>query len=110
MPAIDRDRRTVTKYEAGDGEKHGITARSSGTPQAASRCPDQHPVVQFRYLAACRLRQFGVDPPREHWTRAVGMLTTRKESRRFRITDRVSDSDRVALMGEMLQRVYNWWL
>jgi predicted TIM-barrel fold metal-dependent hydrolase len=42
------------------------------------------------------------------WTRAVGLLTYEQGVEAFRITDRLSDSDRAALMGETLQRVYNW--
>jgi predicted TIM-barrel fold metal-dependent hydrolase len=42
------------------------------------------------------------------WTRAVGMLTYDQGVSAFRVTDRLSDSDRAALMGETLQRIYNW--
>ena len=42
------------------------------------------------------------------WTRAVGLLTYEQGVESFRITDRLSDADRAALMGETLQRVYNW--
>ena len=42
------------------------------------------------------------------WTRAVGVLTYQQGVEPFRITDRLSDSDRVALMGETLRRVYDW--
>jgi len=42
------------------------------------------------------------------WTRAVGMLTYDQGVRAFRVTDRLSDSDRAELMGETLQRIYNW--
>jgi len=42
------------------------------------------------------------------WTRAVGLLTYQQGVDAFRITDRLSDGDRAALMGETLQRVYNW--
>ena len=42
------------------------------------------------------------------WTRAVGLLTYRQGVESFRVTDRLSDSDRAALMGDTLQRVYNW--
>ncbi|HTB43088.1 MAG TPA: amidohydrolase family protein [Acetobacteraceae bacterium] len=44
------------------------------------------------------------------WTRAVGMLTYEQGVEAFRVTDRLSDSDRALLMGETLQRVYNWSL
>ena len=42
------------------------------------------------------------------WTRAVGLLTYEQGVEAFRVTDRLSDSDRAALMGGTLQRVYNW--
>jgi L-fuconolactonase len=42
------------------------------------------------------------------WTRAVGLLTYEQGVEAFRVTDRLSDSDRAALMGETLQRVYKW--
>ena len=42
------------------------------------------------------------------WTRAVGLLTYREGVDSFRVTDRLSDSDRAVLMGGTLQKVYNW--
>jgi predicted TIM-barrel fold metal-dependent hydrolase len=42
------------------------------------------------------------------WTRAVALLTYAQGVEAFRVTDRLSDSDRAALMGETLQRVYDW--
>jgi L-fuconolactonase len=42
------------------------------------------------------------------WTRAVGLLTYQQGVEAFRVTDRLSDSDRALLMGETLQRIYNW--
>jgi len=42
------------------------------------------------------------------WTRAIGMLTYKQGVEAFRVTDRLTDSERVLLMGETLQRVYNW--
>jgi len=42
------------------------------------------------------------------WTRAVGLLTYAQGVEAFRVTDRLSDSDRAALMGGTLQRIYNW--
>jgi predicted TIM-barrel fold metal-dependent hydrolase len=44
------------------------------------------------------------------WTRAVGLLTYQQGVEPFRLTDRLSDSDRAALMGDTLQRVYGWSL
>jgi L-fuconolactonase len=42
------------------------------------------------------------------WTRAVGLLTYQQGVEAFRVTDRLSASDRATLMGETLARVYNW--
>ncbi len=42
------------------------------------------------------------------WTRAVAFLTYQQGVDAFRVTDRLSDSDRATLMGETLQRVYQW--
>jgi L-fuconolactonase len=42
------------------------------------------------------------------WTRAVKLLTYREGVEAFRVTDRLSDSDRAALMGDSLARIYNW--
>jgi len=42
------------------------------------------------------------------WTRAVALLTYAQGVDAFRITARLSDSDRAALMGGTLQRIYNW--
>ena len=42
------------------------------------------------------------------WTRAVGLLTYEQGVQAFRVTDRLSDSDRALLMGDTLQRVYDW--
>jgi L-fuconolactonase len=42
------------------------------------------------------------------WTRAVGLLTYQQGVEAFRVTDRLSDSDRITLMGGTLARVYGW--
>jgi L-fuconolactonase len=42
------------------------------------------------------------------WTRAVGLLTYKQGVEAFRVTDRLSDSDRATLMGGTLQRIYDW--
>ena len=42
------------------------------------------------------------------WTRAVGLLTYKEGVDAFRVTDRLSASERATLMGETLARVYNW--
>jgi L-fuconolactonase len=42
------------------------------------------------------------------WTRAVALLTYKEGVDAFRLTDRLSDSERATLMGETLTRIYNW--
>jgi predicted TIM-barrel fold metal-dependent hydrolase len=42
------------------------------------------------------------------WTRAVALLTYQQGVEAFRVTERLSDSDRAALMGETLARIYKW--
>jgi len=42
------------------------------------------------------------------WTRAVNLLTYEQGVEAFRVTDRLSDSEKTALMGETLTRIYNW--
>jgi predicted TIM-barrel fold metal-dependent hydrolase len=42
------------------------------------------------------------------WTRAIAFLTYEQGVEVFRVTDRLSDTDRAALMGGTLQQVYKW--
>ncbi len=42
------------------------------------------------------------------WTRAVALLTYEQGVNAFRVTDRLSDSERATLMGGTLSRIYNW--
>jgi L-fuconolactonase len=42
------------------------------------------------------------------WTRAVALLTYEEGVEAFRVTNRLSDSDRARLMGDSLARIYNW--
>jgi L-fuconolactonase len=42
------------------------------------------------------------------WTRAIKLLTYKQGVEAFRVTDRLSDSDRATLMGQSLARIYNW--
>jgi predicted TIM-barrel fold metal-dependent hydrolase len=42
------------------------------------------------------------------WTRAVALLTYRQGVEAFRVTDRLSGSDRTKLMGATLQQIYKW--
>jgi L-fuconolactonase len=42
------------------------------------------------------------------WTRATALLTYKEGVDAFRVTDRLSDSDRAMLMGGSLQKIYGW--
>ena len=42
------------------------------------------------------------------WTRAVRLLTYDQGVESFRVTDQLSDSERSALMGGTLSKIYNW--
>jgi L-fuconolactonase len=42
------------------------------------------------------------------WTRAVNLLSYEQGVEAFRVTDRLSDGDKIALMGATLIRIYNW--
>ena len=42
------------------------------------------------------------------WTRAVELLTYEQGVESFRVTDRLSDSERAALMGGTLEKIYGW--
>ena len=42
------------------------------------------------------------------WTRAVRLLTYEQGVEAFRVTDELSDSERKALMGGTLQKIYKW--
>ena len=42
------------------------------------------------------------------WTRALGVLNYEQGVEAFRVTDQLSDSERSALMGGTLAKIYNW--
>jgi L-fuconolactonase len=42
------------------------------------------------------------------WTRAIKVVTYHEAVEAFRVTDRLSDSDRATLMGGTLERIYKW--
>ena len=42
------------------------------------------------------------------WTRAANVVDPEESVKAFFVTDRLSDSDRAALMGGSLTQVYNW--
>ena len=42
------------------------------------------------------------------WTRAVELLTYEEGVEAFRVTDQLSNSERSALMGGTLEKIYSW--
>ena len=42
------------------------------------------------------------------WTRAVNLLTYEQGVEAFRVTEHLSESERAALMGGSLTKIYNW--
>ena len=42
------------------------------------------------------------------WTRAVNLLSYQQGVEAFRVTDRLSDNEKAALMGETLSKIYRW--
>jgi predicted TIM-barrel fold metal-dependent hydrolase len=42
------------------------------------------------------------------WTRAVNLLSYEQGVEAFRVTDRLSESEKTALMGETLSKIYHW--
>ena len=59
----------------------------------------------------CRIfERFGIDRCLwgTDWTRAVNLITYEQGVEPFRRTDRLTESERVELMGGTLQRVYGW--
>lgn len=88
----------------------------------------QHPNVAIKISGACTLSHepfpyadiwdplarifdaFGLDRCLwgTDWTRATGLLTYEQGVESFRVTDRLSDSDRATLMGGSSARIYGW--
>ena len=88
----------------------------------------QHPNVAVKISGACTLSHqpypykdiwdplarifdaFGLDRCMwgTDWTRATGLLTYKQGVDSFRVTDRLSDSDRAKLMGGSVSRIYKW--
>jgi L-fuconolactonase len=87
-----------------------------------------HPNIRMKISGACTLSHekfpykdiwdpmiriidaFGLDRSMwgTDWTRATALLTYDQGVEAFRATNRLSDSDRASLMGDTLQKVYNW--
>jgi predicted TIM-barrel fold metal-dependent hydrolase len=61
------------------------------------------PLARIFDAFGCDRCMWGTD-----WTRAVRILTYKQGVDAFRVTDRLSDGERAALMGGTLQQIYNW--
>jgi predicted TIM-barrel fold metal-dependent hydrolase len=88
----------------------------------------KHPNVAIKITGACTLSRegfpfrdiwdpicrvidaFGIDRCLwgTDWTRAVNFLTYAQGVDAFRVTDRISDTDKVKLMGGNVARIYGW--
>jgi predicted TIM-barrel fold metal-dependent hydrolase len=90
-----------------------LAARDNITVKISGACTLSHEPFPYKDLwdpLARIFDAFGFDRCMwgTDWTRAVALLTYAQGVEAFRVTDRLSDSDRAALMGETLRRVYNW--
>jgi L-fuconolactonase len=80
----------------------------------SSGCPWSHQSGRIRSPARDPLRRifdaFGLDRCMwgTDWTRAVAFLTYKEGVDAFRLTDRLTDSERATLMGGTLQKIYGW--
>jgi L-fuconolactonase len=76
-------------------------------------CTLSHEPFPYRDIwdpLACVIDAYGLDRCMwgTDWTRAVALLTYREGVEAFRMTDRLSEGDKMTLMGGTLQRVYGW--
>ncbi len=90
-----------------------LAAHDNITVKISGACTLSHEPFPYNDLwdPLCRIFDaFGFDRCMwgTDWTRAVALLTYEQGVEAFRVTDRLSDSDRAVLMGETLRRVYNW--
>ena len=90
-----------------------LAARPNITVKISGACTLSHEPFPYKDLWDPLGRifdAFGIDRCMwgTDWTRAVALLTYAQGVEAFRISDRLSDNDRAALMGETLQRVYKW--
>jgi hypothetical protein len=65
--------------------------------------PFEEPILRIIDAFGLKRCMWGTD-----WTRTIGMLTYEQGVAPFRDTKRLSESDKAALMGGTLQRVYSW--
>jgi L-fuconolactonase len=90
-----------------------LAAHDNITVKISGACTLSHEPFPYNDLwdPLCRIFDaFGFDRCMwgTDWTRAVALLTYEQGVEAFRVTDRLSDSDRAVLMGETLRRVYSW--
>lgn len=90
-----------------------LAAHKNVTIKISGACTLSHEPFPYRDIwdPVCRiLDAFGLHRCMwgTDWTRAVGLLTYAQGVEAFRVTDRLSDSDRAALIGGTLQQVYDW--
>jgi len=90
-----------------------LAAHDNVSVKITGACTLSHEAFPYKDLwdPLCRIFDaFGFDRCMwgTDWTRAVALLTYRQGVDAFRVTDRLSDADRAALMGETLTRVYDW--
>jgi predicted TIM-barrel fold metal-dependent hydrolase len=76
-------------------------------------CTLSHEKFPYRDIwdGVCRIIDtFGLDRSMwgTDWTRAVKLLTYKEGVDAFRVSDRLSDSDRAQLMGGTLAKIYGW--
>jgi predicted TIM-barrel fold metal-dependent hydrolase len=90
-----------------------LAAHANVTVKISGACTLSHEPFPYRDLWEPLGRifdAFGLDRCMwgTDWTRAVALLTYKQGVEAFRVTDRLSEGDRTALMGQTLKRVYKW--
>ena len=103
-------RRALRRPAEGAGAGRAAATSRSRSP-APARCRTSRSRTRTSGTRSARIFDaFGLDRCLwgTDWTRAVALLTYEQGVEAFRVTDRLSDSDRATLMGGALTRVYNW--
>lgn len=90
-----------------------LAAHDNVTIKISGACTLSHEPFPYRDIwdPLCRIFDaFGFDRCMwgTDWTRAVALLTYKQAVDAFLVTDRLSESDRAALMGETLSHIYDW--
>jgi L-fuconolactonase len=91
----------------------GLATHDNVVVKITGACTLSHEAFPYNDIwdPLCRIFDaFGIDRCMwgTDWTRAVELLTYQQGVEPFRTTNRLSDTDRAALMGKTLQQVYNW--